>query len=71
VNCKNHPGRAAAAICQKHGTGFCGECCECLAAQTCCECLDPKVYCQFRSRCLIWEMSRGRRRKSSAAGGGA
>ena len=29
MQCRNHPDRAAAAICQKLGTGFCAECCEC------------------------------------------
>jgi hypothetical protein len=24
-------------------------------------CLDPGLYCKFRTRCVIWEMSRGRR----------
>lgn len=68
MNCRKHPDRAAVAICQKHGTGFCGECCECQAAQACCECLDPKVYCQFRTQCLIWEISRERRRSAAAEG---
>ena len=68
MECRIHPGREAAALCQKHGTGYCAECCECRDATECCGCLDPKVYCQFRSQCLIWEMSRARRRREAGAG---
>ena len=64
MQCRNHPGRAAAAICQKLGTGFCAECCECPTATACCGCLDPQVYCRFRTQCLIWEGARERRRKA-------
>ncbi len=63
MNCRRHPEREAAAACRKLGVGFCAECCECLDAQRCCECLDPKVYCQFRTQCMIWELSRERRRR--------
>ena len=63
MQCRNHPDRAAAAICQKLSTGFCAECCECPTAQSCCGCLDPNVYCQFRTQCLIWEIARERRRR--------
>jgi hypothetical protein len=24
--------------------------------------MDPKLYCKFRTRCIIWEMSRDRRK---------
>jgi hypothetical protein len=62
MQCRNHPDREATAICQKYGKGFCGACCECVAAEQCCDCLDPKIYCTFRQQCLIWEHSRDRRR---------
>ncbi|HWR97142.1 MAG TPA: hypothetical protein VN317_01850 [Candidatus Methanoperedens sp.] len=68
MQCRNHPDRAAVVLCQKLGTGFCGECCECLRAEECCGCLDPKVYCQYRTQCLVWEMSRARRRAPAADG---
>jgi hypothetical protein len=25
--------------------------------------MDPKLYCKFRSQCIIWEMSRDRRKR--------
>jgi hypothetical protein len=62
MKCKNHPDREAIAVCQKHETGFCRECCECLKIDTCCECLDPKLYCKFRTQCIIRETSRDRRK---------
>lgn len=65
MTCRNHPGREAQAICQKHNVGFCAECCECLAAERCCGCLDPKVYCTFRTQCLVWEFSRERRTRDA------
>ncbi len=68
MECKIHPGRPAAALCQKLGTGYCTECCECRDATECCGCADPKVYCQFRTQCLIWDQSRGRRRREAAPG---
>ena len=64
MKCRNHPDRDAAAICQKLGAGFCRECCECRDVAACCGCLDPQVYCTFRTQCLIWEMSRQRRKKA-------
>ena len=69
MQCRNHPERPAAAICQKLGTGFCAQCCECPAAQECCGCLDPQVYCRFRTQCLIWENARERRRKAGETTG--
>jgi hypothetical protein len=65
MRCKNHPDREAIAICQKHLTGFCGECCDCNDANYCCNCIDPKLYCQYRTRCLIWELSRERRKAAA------
>ncbi len=61
--CQNHPDRDAIATCQKYDAGFCEECCHCLNTDQCCECIEPKEYCKFRHHCLIWEMSRDRRKK--------
>jgi len=63
MECRNHPEREAIAVCQVYQKGFCQECCECLKIEHCCECIDPKVYCRFRTQCMIWEMSRDKRRK--------
>lgn len=43
--CKNHPDRQTNYICQKHNYYLCEEC---LA------CADPKLYCKFRSSCIIF-----------------
>jgi hypothetical protein len=34
----------------------------------CCECIDPRLYCKFRTQCLIWEMSKDRRKKDVEMG---
>ena len=57
------------AVCQKHEAGFCRECCECLDVEACCDCLDPRLYCKFRTRCILWEMSRDRRKKEGKGTG--
>ena len=62
MKCKKHPDREAIAICQKHQAGFCRECCECRDSLYCCNCVDPKLYCRFRTQCLVWELSRERRK---------
>ncbi len=58
MNCKNHPERQAVAVCQKYNIGYCRECCEFLDINECCKCSDPKLYCKFRTQCIIWELSR-------------
>jgi hypothetical protein len=63
MKCRNHPDREAIAYCQKHETGFCLECCECLNIDECCECLDPRLYCKFRTQCVIWERAKERRNR--------
>ena len=68
MKCKNHPERDAVGVCQKHETGFCQDCCECLDIDDCCDCLDPKLYCKFRTQCVIWERSRDRRKKGAGDG---
>jgi hypothetical protein len=63
MKCKNHPEKNAIAVCQKYSTGYCDICCECLDKHSCCECSDPELYCKFRTQCIIWEISRQRRKK--------
>jgi len=70
MKCRNHPDREAIGVCQKHEMGFCQECCECLNIDHCCDCIDPKLYCKFRDQCIIWEMSRDRRKREIDGGEG-
>ncbi len=65
MKCRTHPNREAVAVCQKYESGFCHECCQCPTVDFCCNCSDPSLYCQYRTRCLIWEMSRNRRNKNT------
>jgi hypothetical protein len=65
MECKNHPGREAVAICEKNRIGFCRECCECAPEEECCECLDPALYCTFTTQCVIRELARERKKKKS------
>jgi hypothetical protein len=69
MKCRIHSDRDAIAVCQKHEIGFCQECCECLNIDHCCECVDPKVYCKIRTQCIIWEMSKDRRKEEARADG--
>lgn len=66
MKCRIHPDREAVAVCQKHESGFCRACCQCLTVDSCCTCLDPLLYCKSRSQCIIWEMSRDRRKEGEA-----
>lgn len=43
--CKNHPDRQTNFICHKHNYYLCEECLVCA---------DPKLYCKFRSSCIIF-----------------
>jgi hypothetical protein len=43
--CKNHPDRHTGYICQKHNYYLC---------DSCLACSDPKLYCKFRSSCIIF-----------------
>ena len=43
--CKNHPDRQTNYLCQKHNYFLCEECLGCS---------DPKLYCKFRSSCIIF-----------------
>jgi hypothetical protein len=42
--CYRHPGRPGIYYCQKDGNRMCEEC-------ACCH--SPRIYCQFRSACVI------------------
>ena len=68
MKCKNHPDREAIGVCLKHETGFCPECCECFNIEACCTCLDPSLYCKFRSRCVIWERAKERKKERRGEG---
>jgi len=43
--CKNHPDRQTNYLCQKHNYFLC---------EACLACVDPKLYCKFRSSCIIF-----------------
>lgn len=47
MNCVNHIEREGVYFCQKYSRYFC---------ETCMKCSDPKLYCKFRSMCIIWEL---------------
>lgn len=47
--CRNHPDRETLYSCLKHGYFLCDECLECG---------DPKLYCTYRSSCLIHFLTR-------------
>ena len=59
MHCRNHPDRDAVVLCQKHQTGYCGQCLENGVT-----CTDPTIYCKFRTQCVIWEMGREDRKKA-------
>ena len=59
MHCKNHSDREAVVPCQKHQTGYCGECLDNGVS-----CTDPTLYCKFRPQCVIWEMGREERKKA-------
>lgn len=46
--CKNHPDKVANYACSKHGYHLCAECVRCH---------DPKLYCKYRSSCIIYYTS--------------
>ncbi len=45
LTCVNHPHRETSYLCLKHNVSLCEECIRCS---------DPKLYCKFRSSCIIW-----------------
>ncbi len=47
--CINHPERETQYTCLKHQIYLCEECLKCK---------DPKIYCKYRSSCLIWFMTK-------------
>jgi len=44
TSCHRHPDREGAYYCEKDGTYMCEEC-------ACCH--SPRIYCQFRTACVI------------------
>ena len=53
MKCRFHPDREARVTCEKMMIGYCEDCLE-----NCEACTDPCGYCQFRSKCIIWELCR-------------
>lgn len=49
MKCANHPDRDAIGYCEKNNRYLCEECLECQS---------PGMYCKFRPKCLVWELSR-------------
>jgi len=47
--CARHPEREGRYYCSKYGRYLCDECVSCA---------DPKLYCKFRTQCIIWELER-------------
>ena len=55
--CVCHPEIETSYVCMKHGVYLC---------EDCLTCRDPKIYCKFRSSCMIWYMDR--QKKAQATG---
>ncbi len=49
MKCTNHPDREATFRCAKDDVYLCEECLKCRS---------PKIYCKFRTSCIIWEMEK-------------
>jgi len=49
MQCANHPDRNAIGYCEKNNRYLCEECAKCQS---------PGIYCKFRPKCIIWELSR-------------
>ncbi|MEJ5375209.1 MAG: hypothetical protein WHX93_01375 [bacterium] len=63
MKCKKHPEQEAMALCEKFQVGYCHLCCDDPELPDGCMCTSPTVHCQFRTRCIVWEMSKNRRRR--------
>jgi hypothetical protein len=62
MECRRHPEEEAKAVCEKFGVGYCRLCCDDPDLPEGCGCSSPRQHCKFRSQCLVWEMSRKRRK---------
>ncbi len=49
MQCANHPDRKAMGYCEKNNRYLCEECAKCQS---------PGMYCKYRPKCVIWELSR-------------
>jgi hypothetical protein len=47
--CAGHPELEGRYYCNKYGRYLC---------DACATCADPKLYCKYRSQCIIWELER-------------
>ena len=59
VTCSVHSDREAFAVCQKYELGYCEEC----FGSERCTCIIPKMYCKFRTACMIWALCKRREGK--------
>ena len=64
MNCRFHPEKRAVAICEKFKVGYCSECCESDLPEEGCRCLSPDQHCRFRSQCIVWELSKDKRKQA-------
>ena len=62
--CRFHPDRRGVLYCEKYEYGYCEEC----VAQGI-TCSDPKLYCKYRTHCIIWEDYRELLKKNRAGDG--
>lgn len=59
VSCKNHPGVEGIYFCSKLKYYLCHECVRCV---------DPKIYCKFRTSCVIHFLEKEKRIKNNDSG---
>ena len=62
--CRKHPEREGVFPCQKHQIAYCRQCFEQGVS-----CSDPKLYCKFRSQCLIFESEKERKEEKGEMAG--
>jgi len=61
--CRTHPDREGVIPCQKYQIAYCRQCFEQGVS-----CNDPRLYCKFRSQCLINEFQKERERGNEGMG---
>lgn len=57
ASCVNHPDRETVLVCTKYSRHLC---------EACAHCSDPKLYCKFRTACMIWFMEKENNRQEKA-----
>jgi len=63
MQCRNHPDQKAVAVCEKFSVGYCSLCCEGSEEGGVCGCSSPRQHCRFRTQCLVWALSKERKRR--------